>query len=115
MKKIDMNSAALKSARIIADAEPYFVDVVRAGDFLEGFDSHTILHSGPPIEYERMCSLHKRGMVNGVLFEGLAKTEEEAERIESVTEQDVVNCCRHITPDTVYFMYGKGEQGDEDE
>lgn len=81
MKKIDINSAALKSARIIADAEPYFVDVVRAGDFLEGFDSHTILHSGPPIEYERMCSLHKRGMVNGVLFEGLAKTEEEAEKM----------------------------------
>ena len=58
--------------------------------------------------------------VNGSLFKGVVNgkiltPEEEAERIKSVTEKDVVNCCRHITPDTVYFMYGRGVQEDEDE
>lgn len=75
----DVEKAALKSARAIADAEPYWVGVERAIDLLDGFDERTVLHSGPPIEYERMCSLHKRGMVNAVLFEGLAKTEKSAE------------------------------------
>jgi hypothetical protein len=37
-----------------------------------------ILHSGPPIEYRDMVPLHKRGMISGALFEGLAKTEAEA-------------------------------------
>ncbi len=77
----EINTAALKSARMIADAEPYFIGVERAGDFLKDFDSQTVLHSGPPIEYERMCSLHKRGMVNAVIFEGLAKTESDAEKM----------------------------------
>ena len=71
----------MASARAIVDAEPYWVGVSRAIDLLDGFDEKTILHSGPPIEYERMCGLHKRGMVNAVLFEGLAKTEAEAEKL----------------------------------
>ncbi len=71
----------MASARAIIDAEPYWVGVSRAIDLLDGFDEKTILHSGPPIEYERMCGLHKRGMVNAVLFEGLAKTEAEAEKL----------------------------------
>jgi len=37
-----------------------------------------ILHSGPPIDYENMVMLHQRGMVSAMLFEGWAKTEEEA-------------------------------------
>ena len=49
-----------------------------AGAFL-GLPEKTILHSGPPIEFERMCILHHRGMVNACLFEGWAKTVDEAE------------------------------------
>lgn len=60
---------------------------------------------------EALSSLLFKGAVNGKIL----TPEEEAERIKSVTEKDVVNCCRHITPDTVYFMYGKGVQEDEDE
>lgn len=77
----EKNNAAVRSARIIADAEPRWVGVKRAIDFLDGFDEKTVLHSGPPIEYERMCVLHKKGMRNALLFEGLAKTENEAEQM----------------------------------
>lgn len=74
-----IDQGAITSAEIISNAQPYWVGVERAIDFLEGFDEHTVLHSGPPIEYCDMCELHKRGMRNAALFEGLAKTEEEAE------------------------------------
>ena len=73
-----IKEASERSARIIADAQPYWVGVERAQNFLDGFDECTVLHSGPPIEYERMFPLHQRGMVNAALFEGLAKTESEA-------------------------------------
>lgn len=60
--------------------DPYWVDVLSAGDFL-GLADKTVLHSGPPIEYSRMCPLHKRCMVNACYMEGWARTESEAEKL----------------------------------
>lgn len=60
--------------------DPYWIDIRPAGLFL-GLADKTILHAGPPIEYERMCLGHKRSMVNACLFEGWAKTETEAKRL----------------------------------
>ena len=64
--------------RLIA-AEPYWVGVEKAIDFLPGMTTHTILHSGPPISYRDMTEVHRRGMVHAAIFEGLAKTTDEAE------------------------------------
>lgn len=72
------NSIAVKK---ITESEPYWVDVLPAGEVLENFNGKTILHSGPPIKYEDMCILHKRGMINAVLFEGWAKDEGSAEKL----------------------------------
>ena len=52
----------------------------KAGEFL-GLADKTVLHAGPPIEYERMCLGHKRSMINACYFEGWAKTEAEAVRM----------------------------------
>ena len=60
--------------------DPYWIDVRKAGEFL-GLADKTVLHAGPPIEYERMCLGHQRSMVNACSFEGWAKTEEEAVRM----------------------------------
>ena len=60
--------------------DPYWIDVKKAGDFLSLADK-TVLHAGPPIEYERMCRGHQRSMVNACLFEGWAKSEKEAIRM----------------------------------
>ena len=43
--------------------DPYWIDVRKAGEFL-GLADKTVLHAGPPIEYERMCLGHQRSMVN---------------------------------------------------
>jgi hypothetical protein len=62
----------------LIDANPVWVDILPAGEVIEGLEPNMILHSGPPIEYADMVPLHKRGMVSGALFEGLAKNEAEA-------------------------------------
>ena len=67
-----------KAVQCIIDSDPVWVDILPAGEVVDGLEDHMILHSGPPIEYTDMCMLHKRGMVSGVLFEGWAKTEREA-------------------------------------
>ena len=75
-KKID-EANTLAVNRLI-DADPVWEDVRPAGEVLEGMEDYTVTHSGPPIAYEDMVRLHQRGMVSACLFEGWAKTEEEA-------------------------------------
>ncbi len=67
---------------------PHWVDVLPAGEFL-GLADKTVLHSGPPIEFGRMCRGHRRSMVNACLFEGWAKTEGEAT---ALLERGEVKC-----------------------
>ena len=73
-----INAANDRAVRCVLDSEPYWVDVQPAGACVEGLGDHMILHSGPPVDYEDMVMLHRRGMVSAMLFEGWAKTEAEA-------------------------------------
>jgi len=75
-KKIE--SANEKAVQDIIMSEPVWVDIMPAGEAIRGMEDHMVLHSGPPIDFDNMCELHKRGMVNAALFEGWAGTEEEA-------------------------------------
>lgn len=75
-KRID--KANQKAVSCIVDSDPVWVDILPAGECVEGLNDYTIIHSGPPIDYEDMVMLHKRGMVSACLFEGWAKTEDEA-------------------------------------
>ena len=59
---------------------PYWVDVLPAGEVL-GLPDKTVLHSGPPIAFEKMCRGHRRSMVNACFLEGWAKTEAEAVKL----------------------------------
>lgn len=60
-------------------AEPILIDVQRAGDVIKGLGKNMILHSGPPITWDRMCG-PMRGAVCGIaVFEGWAKDLREAE------------------------------------
>ena len=82
-------SAPAHGPQALRDAgDPFWTDVVPAGEFLH-LPPRTVLHSGPPIEYGRMCVLHRRGMVSACLLEGWAKTPEEAD---AMLENGEVRC-----------------------
>lgn len=80
-RKWDIDEANGRAVEMITKAQPYWVSVEAAGDFLKEMGERTILHSGPPIPYEDMCELHKRGMQNGALMEGWAASRKEADRL----------------------------------
>jgi hypothetical protein len=63
------NEAAVDA---IEGCQPLTVDVARAGDAIDGLDDGVLLHSGPPIEWERVCDPQRRAMIAAVLFEGWA-------------------------------------------
>ena len=95
--KEKIQQANEKAVNRIIDSDPVWVDILPAGEVIDGLEDHMILHSGPPIAYEDMCMLHRRGMVSGVLFEGWAKTEEEAKKLLEVGEIKIDSALNHNT------------------
>jgi Protein of unknown function (DUF1116) len=65
----------------IEAARPRAVTVARAGDLVPGLDDGTLLHSGPPIEWERVCDPQRRALVAACLLEGWAGDRDAAERL----------------------------------
>jgi hypothetical protein len=76
-----IDAANAETVRRIFSADPVLVDVVRAGDALPRLGDRMILHSGPPIGWDRMCG-PMRGAVTGIaVFEGWATDLAEAEQV----------------------------------
>src|SRR5262245_18576680 len=65
--------------RLLA-AQPVLVDVRPAIDVVPGMTNDTVLHAGPPIEWERMSGPLRGAVIGALVYEGLAGSREEAER-----------------------------------
>lgn len=59
-------------------SHPWLVGVRPAGEVIPTLRRNMILHAAPPIAWARMSDLLRGGMIGAALFEGLAKTPEEA-------------------------------------
>lgn len=64
----------------LKNAQPYWVDIKPAHEVL-GIDQWTILHAGPPIEWNEMCGPMQGAVTAVLIYEGLAKTIEEAKEL----------------------------------
>lgn len=109
-EKID--SANQLAVERIIHSDPVWTDIQEAGQIIDGLEDHMILHSGPPVAYEDMCALHRRGMISGVLFEGWADNAEDADRllagghiqIESALDHNTVGAGTGIITKSVAMM-----------
>ncbi len=63
------NDEALK--RMLA-ANPVLLDVRPAGEVIKGLGERVLLHSGPPIAWERMCGPMQGAVAGAIVFEGWA-------------------------------------------
>lgn len=82
MKKDNRSKIKKANAEAIErmlSGDPVWIDVVPAGQIIDGLKEHLILHAGPPIGWKDMCG-PMRGAVTGIaVFEGWARDLEEAE------------------------------------
>jgi hypothetical protein len=81
-----INAANEEVLRRMVAADPVLVDVAPAGEVIPGMRDRLILHSGPPVEWRRMCGAQRGAAIGMCLFEGWAKSPEEAERMLSAGE-----------------------------
>ena len=73
-----MEAANKQAVNNMISAEPFFVGILPAKDVVPGMKPNMILHSGPPIDWERMLPAQQKGIIGGVLHEKLAKNDSEA-------------------------------------
>lgn len=66
---------------ILQKNDPYWVGVRPAIECVPDMREGLILHSGPEIGWDEMSETQRQGGINGVLFEGYAKTREDAEHL----------------------------------
>src|SRR4051812_5932960 len=64
------NDEALK--KMLA-GNPVLLDVRPAGEVIKGLGDKVLLHSGPPITWERMCGPMQGAVAGAIVFEGWAK------------------------------------------
>jgi len=76
-----INAANEEALRRIVAADPVLVDVAPASEVVPGMRDRLILHSGPPIDWQRMCGAQRGAAIGMCLFEGWAKSAAEAERM----------------------------------
>ncbi len=76
-----IDAANQEAHRRIVQGDPVVVDVQLAGDALDGFGDRTLLHSGPPITYDRMCGPMKGAVAGASVFEGWAGDLAEADEL----------------------------------
>lgn len=77
--KID--KANQKALERILNSEPVLMDIQTAGEYIPGMQENWMFHAGPPIAWEEMPGSTRGAVIGALIYEGLAKTPDEAEKL----------------------------------
>lgn len=78
-----INSANAEALNRILNSEPVLKDIQTAGEFFPEMKENQVFHAGPPITWEEMPGSTRGAVMGALIYEGLAKTPEEAEKLAS--------------------------------
>jgi hypothetical protein len=76
-----VDAANREAMKRLAAAQPVLVDVRPAIEVIPGMTPTTLLHAGPPLPWDRMSGPVRGAVVGALLYERLADTPQEAERL----------------------------------
>ena len=65
----------------LINGEPVLVDIAPAGEVIPGLVDKMVLHSGPPIEWSRMCGAQQGAVIGMVIYEQWADSVEDARKM----------------------------------
>jgi len=77
----EVEAANAETVKRLLAVEPFLVDVRPAGEAIAGLGDRTILHSGPPLTWARMCGPMQGAVAGAIVFEGWAPDLAAAERL----------------------------------
>ncbi len=95
--KVKIDRANEEAAETIINAQPVLIDILPASEVIPGMEKNIILHAGPPITRDRMCGPVKGAIMGALIYEGLAKGLDEAEKLAASGKITFDPCHHHQT------------------
>lgn len=92
---MDIQKANNQVVERFLNSRPVLVGIGKALDTVPGMTKKTILHSGPPVTWERMSGPMRGAVMGALIYEGLAKDIKEAEELASSGEISFDSCHHH--------------------
>ncbi|MHA1448284.1 MAG: oxamate carbamoyltransferase subunit AllG family protein [Candidatus Hodarchaeales archaeon] len=92
-----ITEANMKAIEIINKGKPVLIGLDTAIKVIPGMKKNLILHAGPPVTWERMCGPMKGAIMGALIYEGLAKSPEEAEKLAASGDIEYSPCHEHST------------------
>ncbi len=89
---IDIEEANAEAVRRIAAGRPVLIGMGLAREVIPGFHGRLLLHAGPPITWERMCGPQRGAAMGALVYEGLARDEQEAAALAAGGEIEFAPC-----------------------
>lgn len=92
---VDIGTANQEVVNRIKRGGAVLVGMGIAHEVIPGMHEHMLLHAGPPIEWERMCGPTRGAVMGALIYEGLAKDEEEAAALATSGAIEFSPCHHH--------------------
>lgn len=92
---MSIKTANQECVKRIEEGGGVWVDVCAARDVVPGMDDYTVFHAGPPVAWENMCGPMRGAIIGASMFEGWAKTPEEAVAIAEKGKLKFDSCHHH--------------------
>lgn len=111
-----------KAVKRILDAKPVATGIKKAKDVIPGMTERTLLHAGPPIEWERMSGPTRGAVMGAAIFEDWAGDENEAAKLAESGEITFAPCHDHdavgpmagvISPSMSVYVVENQEHGNK--
>lgn len=94
-KGVSIQEANQEVLERIMRGRPMLVGLDLARNVIPGMNERTILHAGPPITWERMCGPTRGAVMGALVYEGLAESPEEAEKLAASGDINFDPCHHH--------------------
>jgi len=91
-KGVDIEAANTEAVTRIMQGRPVLIDMGIAREVIPGFHDRLILHAGPPVTWDRMCGPQRGAVMGALVYEGLAKDEQEAAELAASGEIEFAPC-----------------------
>lgn len=91
----DIDKANKEAFNKLISSKPKLIGLGKAIDTVPGMKRKMILHSGPPVTWERMCGPMIGATIGAILFEGWVKDEKEAKEVAASGEIEFSPCHHH--------------------
>jgi hypothetical protein len=96
-RSASIEAANTEVIRRLDEATPALHRVRRAADVVPGMGDGTVLHPGPPLEFERFCDPLRRSLYATVVSAGWAEDSDAARRLIEAGEVDLQPANHHAT------------------